>query len=287
MMKGRFLAKPALAACAAMLAGCASPDFLATPRERAERVAARHGWQRATYPAGPFILAAYQRFGARQDGELAVYIESDGRAWLDRSTLSPDPTPVHPLVLNLAVQDPALHRLYLARPCQYLADAERARCSPVYWSDGRFAPEVVAATDAAISAAKRESGAARVRLVGYSGGGAVAALVAARRDDVSLLITIAGTLDHARWTRDAGVSPLSRSLNPADEAARLAAVPQIHFVGDRDRIVPPAVADSFVARLPDRSRVRVVRMSDHTHECCWTDAWPDLLARHLAQRPQQ
>jgi esterase/lipase len=48
--------------------------------------------------------------------------------------------------------------------------------------------------DAAVTALKRASGASRLRLVGYSGGGVMAMLLAARRDDVAQVVTIAAPL---------------------------------------------------------------------------------------------
>jgi hypothetical protein len=262
------------------LAACESGPF-GDPRSEADRMAAANRWQRADHTVGPFVLRGYQRFDAPGGGDLAVYIESDGLAWIDRYELSSDPTPVRAFMLGLAVRDPSPNRAYIARPCQYLPSQALGACSPIYWTSGRFAPEVVAAIDAAVAEAKRRSGAARVSLFGFSGGGAIAALLAARRTDVARLVTVAATLDHARWTSDDDVSPLSRSLNPADEARALQAVPQVHFVGLRDRVVPPAVVESYVARMTDRSRVTIVRIPDFRHECCWEDDWRSLVDRYV------
>jgi hypothetical protein len=262
---------------AALLALTACTDV----RVQSDRLAASNGWQRADFAAAPFLLRGYQRFDRPGADALTIYIESDGLSWIDRETLSSDPTPLDTTVLALATADPSPNRAYVGRPCQFLDDRARASCAPVYWASGRFAPEVVAAVDAAVTEAKRRSGASRLRLFGFSGGGAIAALVAARRGDVELLVTIAGTLDHARWTRDDGVSPLSRSLNPADAAERLQALRQIHFVGAKDEAVPPAVVESYLARMTDRSRATLVRIPNYGHECCWGEGWRGLLARYV------
>jgi hypothetical protein len=263
------------------LGGCDRPVFVAEPRAAAAALAAAHGFQRIDYSAGPFRLRGYQRYDRPGADTLTVYIESDGRAWLDRWTLSADPTPAHPDILALAVVDPSPNRLYLGRPCQYLDPAALAACAPSYWSSARFAPEVIAGYEAAIDQAKLRAGAARVALFGFSGGGAVAALVAARRADVGLLVSIAGTLDIARWTRDAHVSPLAGSLNPADFAARLQSIRQVIFVGEDDDVVPPEVAQSYLARMTDTRRARLVRIPDFGHDCCWVNSWPELLARYV------
>jgi hypothetical protein len=101
------------------------------------------------------------------------------------------------------------------------------------------------------------------------------------KTNLSTLVTIAGTLDHARWTHDDGVSPLSRSLNAADVAERLQSLRQIHFVGAKDESVPPAVAESYLARMTDRSRATLVRVPGYSHECCWEEGWRGLLARYV------
>jgi pimeloyl-ACP methyl ester carboxylesterase len=92
---------------------------------------------------------------------------------------------------------------------------------------------------------------------------------------------VAGVLDHVRWTSDDDVSPLAQSLNPADAAQRLQPIPQVHLVGAKDEVVPPAVAESYLARMTDRSHATLVRVPGYRHECCWTDHWRELLARYV------
>ena len=269
---GLIAAVPLLAACA-----------VATPAERAaqaDALAAAQGWQKQRFAAPPFTLLGY--VGPANPGPsrtLAVYIEGDGLAWEHRTRPSSDPTPIDPVGLKLALQDRSRYRLYLARPCQYLPPAELARCNPVYWQGRRLAPEVIAALDAALAQQPAHTSARDIALFGWSGGGAAAALLAARRHDVVRLVTIAADLDLARWTRLKGVDPLEGSLDPADQAAALQAIPQLHFVGLDDDIVPPAVLDGFLAHMPDRSRVTVVRVPDFSHHCCWARDWPVLLRR--------
>ena len=169
--------------------------------------------------------------------------------------------------------------LYLGRPCQYVAPAEARGCGTQYWSSHRFAPEVIDAVNHAIDQALVLVGTRRVLLIGYSGGGAVAALAAARRSDVVAWATVAAPLDHAAWTRWHGVSPLAGSLNPVDDAPRLAGLPQIHFTGANDDVVPPGIVRGFLEREgPGRDTVLMV-IPGFTHECCWVARWPDLRSR--------
>lgn len=87
-----------------------------------------------------------------------------------------------------------------------------------------------------------------INLVGYSGGGAVAVLLAARRHDVSSLRTVAGNLDTEYVNRIHDVSAMPQSLNPVDVAQTISGIPQVHFSGEDDSIVPIAVTRLFVVR---------------------------------------
>ena len=260
------------------IAGCGSAlEVIQEGRDLIEGLARRDGWTRTSYTGEGFSFIGYQRLGAGRD--LVVYIEGDGASRLDREVPS-DPTPLAPDAFYLAIADPAPSKLYLARPCQFLPADQLARCPPEYWSIRRHAPEVVAALSAAIDRAKATSGARRVVLHGKSGGGVAATLVAARRDDVAFVMTAAPYLDTALWTRTLDVMPLEGSLNPADLATSLARVPQVHLVGGRDRVAPPAVTQSYAARMPPGAPVEVVVIADFDHECCWRRQWPSLLAQH-------
>ena len=262
---------------ALVLSGCLS--LFLSPTEKAERLAAAHGWTKQVVRAGAFDLTGFSRRSTDRSETLTVYIEGDGRAWLSRSRLSGDPTPPDPDVLELAVRHPRGPVLYLARPCQYTVQRPARGCHPKYWAGHRYAPEVVASLSVAIDHAKRVSGTRQLVLVGFSGGGVVAALLAARRTDVVELVTLAANLDHAYWTRLDGLTPLSGSLNPADDADRLQAIPQTHFVGADDDVVSPSVVDAYARRMADRSRTRIVVLSGFDHSCCWVKNWPGLLAR--------
>ena len=213
---------------------------------------------------------------------LHVYIEGDGAAYASRTAPSLDPTPREATALLLARADPAPAVAYLGRPCQYVGGPA---CCSVHWTTGRFSPTVLAAQGRLLDAAMRAAGARRAVLFGFSGGGAVAALLAARRADVAGLVTVCGNLDHAVWTRMHAVAPLSGSLNPADAAGRLASLPQVHFLGGADANVTRRVTDSFVARLGPGASVQVRAVPGLGHGGpAWAAAWPQLL-RGLAVPP--
>jgi len=283
-MRWRWLLLAALVG----LAGCAtsSPQVR---RDSAIAWAAAQGWQPLLLPGARFDLQAFVPERLQRTERLTVYLEGDGLAWVDRHTPSFAPTPSDPLALRLAVADARAPAVYLARPCQYTQGASFKGCEVRYWGSHRFAPEVIGAMNDAVDQLKRRYGATHLVLVGYSGGGAVAALLAARRDDVAALVTVAGTLDTEHWTQEQRVSPLMGSLNPRDVAERLAAVPQWHFVGMRDDVVPRSVLNHFLDRVshsasPGTPPPTVEVLPDFDHHCCWAVAWPQLSQRFAVAR---
>jgi pimeloyl-ACP methyl ester carboxylesterase len=176
----------------------------------------------------------------------------------------------------MAVADRSAAVAYLGRPCQFLDAEQLARCDPQLWRRGRFGEEVIAAMDRAFDRVKEAYGVKTLNVVGYSGGGTVAALVSARRKDVACLVTIAAPLDTAAWTRAIGVSALDASLNPLDVAERLAGVPQTHFRGNDDTLVPASSVERFLARV---GGARVIDIAGFDHRCCWQQRWPELAAQ--------
>ncbi|OGQ96339.1 MAG: hypothetical protein A2521_10860 [Deltaproteobacteria bacterium RIFOXYD12_FULL_57_12] len=225
----------------------------------------------------PFtLLALSPRIPAGQ--VLRVYIEGDGRAWISRSRLSSDPTPTNPLALELMAVDNTPDKAYLARPCQYL---QTGACNDSYWSGHRFSQEVVDSMNEALNQLKDAGNYRHLELVGYSGGGTMAALLAARRDDVRFLRTIAGNLDHVWLNKHHKVSPLTGSLNPPDFADRLSRIPQRHFVGENDRIVPLAVYRSYAGFFRDTGCLAVTTVPGADHVSGWQENWP----RSLEEAP--
>lgn len=272
-----------LAATLALLNGCAAPS----PEARSANAmawASEQGWRSIVLPGQAFDIQAFVPGRLQGAQRLTVYIEGDGLAWLDRHTPSFAPTPVDPLGFRLAVADASAGAVYIARPCQYTHGLLFKGCHQKYWGTHRFAPEVIGAKDDAVEQLRGLYGASELVLVGYSGGAAVAALLAARRSDVVTLVTVAGTLDIELWTQKQRVSPLHGSLNPKDVSSHLASVPQWHFVGQKDDVVPGSVLTSFLsgASRQDRrgTRLPVVQvMPDFDHQCCWVQAWPELSRR--------
>lgn len=273
-----------------LLAGCAGVGGDGVePRQLAGF--AHPGWSIALHEADEVAVAiAWPRDqelprSSEAPDFLTVYIEGDGHAWQTRRSPSQDPTPQNPLALKLALSDVGNTRMaYMARPCQFEARAYPG-CEPELWTHRRYGERNLAAMSGALDQLKREGEA--VILIGYSGGGVMAALLAATRNDVLGFVTIAANMDTAFWTRHHGVSPLTGSLSPLDYASRLAATPQVHWAGGEDDIVPPAIVSAYLHQLVLAEREHLAMQPDYTHHCCWVQKWPQLYTQTMERLTRQ
>lgn len=254
---------------ATTLAGCAGPDGFGGSRQAVEEWAQPRGFVPVATGAAELPVFGLTRGNAA--AVLHVYIEGDGAAWPSPFHPPRDPTPDRPMALALAAQDNAPAVVYLGRPCQFPTAGETRECPVKYWTSHRFAPEVVDAYRQTLDALKVRTGAARLRLFGYSGGGVLATLLAMSRTDVVQLVTIAAPLSVAEWTSWHQVTPLAESLDPGMQDGALPRA--VHFVGGKDTVVPPDVVRGFVKRSGGRLRI----VEDFDHQCCWSRDWRRLL----------
>lgn len=232
-----------------------------------------------------YAITAYERMHERH-ADANLYIEGDGITWLNGKQHSLNPTPVNPVALHMAAHDKARNVAYLARPCQYInmngyynMNEPDRPCSAMTWTDGRFSKEVLDTMNIAMDEIKKRYDIENFNLIGYGGGGAVAALLASERDDVISLRTVAANLDHEAYTRYHGVKPLSQSLNAKDAAPALSRIPQHHFIGGQDEIVPPVILHSYLQSLGSTSCADYTYIQEAEHEAGWVEKWPDLLAK--------
>lgn len=257
----------------AALGACATSERFGGSRQSVLEWSQARGFVEADGATGRFRLLTLVR--DRGGSVASIYIEGDGAAWPTPYHPPRDPTPLRPVALALAAADPAAIVAYLGRPCQYLDAAPLADCDSAYWTERRFAPEVIDAYDQALTRLKHLSGASRLRLHGYSGGGVIAALLAARRNDVEALVTVAAPLSLAAWLALHDASPLRGSLDPGTTETKGRLPPGLHFAGGEDRTVPPVVLEHFIARAGGRMEV----LPGYDHDCCWVRDWPSLLKR--------
>jgi pimeloyl-ACP methyl ester carboxylesterase len=273
--RGLGLASAARLAIAATTAcgfiGCASP------LHRAERIAARGDLRPLVIDGAGLHHRAFARSGSARE-PLVIFIEGDGSPWVDGGIrVATDPTPHSPLALELAAATPG-PVLYLGRPCYFDFVSEKG-CSGASWTSQRYCAELVGSMTAAATRYATGHGFKQVLLVGYSGGGTIAALMARDMPAVVGLVTVAGNLDPDTWARLHGYLPLS-GRNPALEPALPMKLLQLHLVGGRDRNVPYAAASAYLQHLAPKD---VMQFEDFDHACCWTRVWPAVYARMRAR----
>ena len=117
---------------------------------------------------------------------------------------------------------------------------------------------------------------------------AIAALIAARRTDIASLRTVAGDLNHQTLSEYHKTTPITDSLNPTDAIASLTKIPQCHFSGGKDKIVPPFVASEFVGSINQAKFgcAKQIILPDNTHHQSWEKQWPTLLKEPLICTPK-
>jgi len=252
---------------ATLLSACAVVPSHEQRVAAATTMATAKDWQAGIVDSQPFRLAVWQPREITQGDVLVIYVEGDGLAWLSSTTPSNDPTPANPVALQMALAQASGNAVYIARPCQYGGIADK-QCKQQYWTGKRFAPEVIESTNAAVDMVKKRFGAKKLVLVGYSGGAAVTALLAEQRNDIAAWVTVAGNIDHKAWTQYHNMTPLTGSLDPLINADKLVPIPQWHFVGGRDRIVPSEPTRRFAAKMQN---VQVIVIDEYDHGCCWAE----------------
>lgn len=250
-----------------LVTGCAAPPTA--------KLAAQNNFNKIYIQTAKFNLASYQKI-LKYGADVNIYIEGDGSAWRARNRLSADPSPHYGTTMQLAILDPNPNVVYLARPCQYSPQDLKTVCDSKYWSLARYSQEVVSALDSAISQIKMQYHAKQIHLIGYSGGGALAVLIASQRTDIASIRTVAGNLDLCTMDKIHDTTPLSESLDPLAVAKQVQHISQLHFVGGKDHIVPQIVAKNFVKESGlDANAVVVINKASHnTH---WDKHWLQLL----------
>ncbi len=252
------------------LVGCTSNG------QRIDALARSAQLQRYVIESNQLPSVVYLRASNQKDQQLIIFIEGDGIPWRAGIAPNPDPTTRDPLALELLMRTPG-NAAYLSRPCYQGLATER--CTPDLWTSDRYSAQIVQAMTVVVKDAMSRTQAKDLVLVGYSGGGVLASLIAEQLGRVTAVITIAANLDIDEWAEHHKYLPLSGSLNPA-----LSTHPhpwiEIHMEGADDAVVPSATRDAYFERYPSARRWI---FENHGHKCCWVDEWKELWEKVEAQ----
>ncbi len=261
------------------LSGCA------TPSERFESSAKSLGLTSIEISGDPFHHRAYLNRTAAQSDNIPlvhVYLDGDGTPWEMNRWIAEDPTPRNPLILRLmaADQEPAI---LLGRPCYYGLHSTD-KCHNSLWTSKRYSTEVVESMATALRKWLTNSKTASIVLIGYSGGGTLATLLAPYFENTSIVVTVAANLNTRAWSLHHGYLPLDASLNPIDAQPLPAKIKQIHLAGVNDDNVPALIIESFSRR---QANAVYLPIDGFDHMCCWADLWPNILKKYITPTNHQ
>ncbi len=219
------------------------------------------------------ITAWIPKAGSKSD-TLRLYIEGDGRAWVKRNKISPDPTPTNRLVHALILKDKKNDVAYIGRPCQF---NKNSYCTPLLWTFARYDEQSIQAINEILDQIKMEKHYKKIELVGFSGGATIALLLASRRNDISSVRTVAGNLDPEYTNKLHQVSKMPTALNPSLESSKLQFIPQWHFIGTRDNIIKPSILSHYRSHFKNQTCINSTLVNGASHNSGWIDKWPKLL----------
>ncbi|MFH7565371.1 alpha/beta fold hydrolase [Oceanimonas smirnovii] len=192
-----------------------------------------------------------------ESGEHAlVFIEGDGRPWVSGGRqISDDPTPYKTPVLYQFLRAEMTgfqgSRLYLGRPCYFGAGPEEL-CHPALWSFSRYSEKVVNAMSEGLKSWLSQNTHIRyVTLIGHSGGGVLAMLIAEKVSSVRQVVTYAAPFDIDLWSQHHGHTPLFDSLNPAELNVWRDNVRRTLVFGEDDDEVPAELFVGLLSQIPD------------------------------------
>ena len=208
------------------------------------------GWEKKSIETQYLTFAVWEKI-TQPEGPLRIYIEGDGT-----------PDPKSPVAFELAQRDTTPNVIYVARPCQYLLCDE---CdNPALWKEERFNEEIVNEMKDLIVYLSHKYKTPSLDLIGYDGGGTMAMLLATKIP-LARVVTIGSVLNTQEYVAEKNISPIN-GMNPADNMGKLARIPQVHYVGKKDTVIPMKYTKRFVHNLknPKSAVIKVVPNATHT-----------------------
>ena len=200
--------------------------------------------------------------------KLIIYIEGDGVSWVDRNTISSNPTPIDPLAFKLAKIDRSSNIVYLARPCQYY---EGSNCNNKdVWTISQYSDAILSSYKEIVEKFTQFK---EIHIVGYSGGAGIAMYLGSLNNPkIKSIRTIAGNINHNRLSQLINISPLARSVNFYEIEDSSINTPQIHYVGNADKVIPKELSLAFKNKNLENQCIKVQEVNA-THNEGWEFFW--------------
>lgn len=216
-----------------------------------------------------FELAVFDNVRQSSKSELHVYLEGDGVPFIQNRFVNTDPTSIKATALSLINQDQS-RSILVGRPC-YHGKLSGSCSDNKWWTSHRYNLKVVEAMSHAINSYNSNND--QVVLIGFSGGGTLAMLIADKINALKKIVTISANLDTNAWTHHHAFSPLSGSLNPMTNLFHSDDIAQLHLLGEQDKNIPYWL---WADKLKSQNST-AVSYPDFTHSCCWSSVWPKIL----------
>jgi len=205
---------------------------------------------------------------------LFAFIAGDGRSWIRAGRVSADPTPTRALAIELMRRADSCG-FVISRPCSFGLVEIDPSCEPSVWTTRRYSEDVIRSTAGVIS---QELGSRRgLILVGVSGGGRIAAHVAARMPEVDAVVTLGTNLDLPGWLDHHGYTREILSYSAPIPGALRSGLISLHVVGTEDAVSPPELTRAWLENRPQGESLLELEGVDHGEG--WIDAWPGVRDR--------
>ena len=250
-----------------LLVACATPSLQFN--QHAEDL----GFNEKVYQGTKFFHKVYSN-PKTVDKFIHVYLGSDGTPWENPKQIASDPTPRNPVMLRLMALD-STASVYVGRPC-YHGFSRRPECHPRWWTSARYSEPILESLGSVLTQIWEEHESSEMILFGYSGGGALAMLLAERLSYVQGVVTLAGNIDIEAWADYHAYSPLTESINPASRLPLRETLFQLHVIGRKDKAVPPPMVQLALKR---QDGIKPIVIDDVDHQCCWEVLWPGILRK--------
>ncbi|MGH1485281.1 MAG: hypothetical protein ACRBCI_03605 [Cellvibrionaceae bacterium] len=260
-----------------LFAGCSSPA------EKLQQQALASDLNQLILTTNKINLIAYDNDSTSKQERVYVYLEGDGSPWEKGYWPASDPNTKRSIVLPLLKQL-EYPSLYIARPC-YGWGKMPANCTTELWTSARYSQDIVNILNEGLNQYKLlNDNIKEYVIIGHSGGGTLASLLASTRSDIVAIVTLAANLDHNAWTQHFGYLPLERSLNPIKYFPLPEKIIRWHLIAGKDKVIPESILKRTVKT--DRGSKQLY-YSEFDHRCCWQTIWKGVttaLEKELTRR---
>tara|TARA_B110000114_G_C15068691_1_gene388625 strand:- start:142 stop:942 length:801 start_codon:yes stop_codon:yes gene_type:complete len=212
-------------------------------------------------------LKIYSLQKVSNNKSLILYIEGDGLSWIDRFTISSNPTPADPLAFRLASIDKSENIIYLARPCQYIWSDS---CNQDIWTTSQYSKVILDVYEEILR--ELAISYSEIHIVGYSGGAGIAMYLGSTNNTkIKSIRTVAGNINHNELSKLIKITPLSKSINFYPLEKKVSKIPQIHYYGNKDKVIPNELQKRFYLR--NKNPCIKIKQAKATHHKGWLKFW--------------